>query len=72
MRQQRKRCTERRTLTHYLGPMFIDLHETTEEALYRKTYFDQLSWDDVDQIEDIKTDREVSHNNIEKVHDLLF
>ena len=52
--------------------LLIDLYETTEEALYRKAYFDSLSWADVHRFEHIKTDREVSHNNIEKVHDLLF
>ena len=36
-----------------------DLCDTREEALYRKRYFDQPSWDDVDRSEDIKMDRRV-------------
>ena len=35
---------------------YLDLYDTMEEAMYRKRYFDQPSWDDIEPFEDIKTD----------------
>ena len=38
-----------------------------KEVRYRKSYFDQPSWDDVDRFNDIKMDRKVHINNDECV-----
>ena len=37
--------------------IYPDLYDGLEEAKFRKGYFDQSSWEDVDRFDDIEMDR---------------